>query len=622
MKKHFGYTLVILLAIFLPALTLEFDFLSSPLWNLLSIEKFNERRPMLSEYDFIVIGAGSAGSVVANRLTENPNWKVLVLESGIEANIISEVPALAPAMYFTNSVYRYTAEPIRANRSDPGYCLSYKNKRCPLFVGNAIGGSSSVNFMIYARGTPNDFDKWAALGNPGWSSEEVLPYFKKSENCKVANADKRYHGYEGYLENNDVPSETPYKKTFLNAAVELGYNLIDYNSDKNIGFSQLQATLQNGRRMSAAKAFLKPIKKRPNLYIYKSCLVTRIVIDEKTKTAIGVEFIRNGKTCFVKAKKEVILSAGAFNSPKLLMLSGIGPKDHLNSLGIHTIEDLPVGYNLQDHVAITVMNFLLPQPSPSLFQISNFYNYIFKNSGPLTIPGSTEALGFISTKNDKDRKDPNLVERRDVEVILTTGTFIGEGADLFPKILQISDEFYNNVFAEYKNASGFTMAPVLLTPKSRGRVSLKSTDPSDSPAIETNYLDDEDDVNVLINAVKKVIELSSTEAFKKANITMVPLMFPECSHTEYMTDSFWRCFVHHVAGTLWHFAGTCTMSPKDKSGVVNHELKVHGIKSLRVVDNSIIPILSTGHLVTVAYMIGEKASDMIKQDWGYANNEI
>lgn len=616
MKKYFDNTIVILLmTIFVPVLMKKSDSLSSILWNLLKIDHFEETRQILPEYDFIIIGAGSAGSVVANRLTENPEWKVLLLESGEEKTIVSDIPATAAATLMTNSVYNYLDSPSREINESNGHCLSYKNKRCPLAVGNAIGGSSTINFMIYARGTPDDFNDWAALGNPGWTYDEILPYFKKSENCKIPDADNRYHGYNGYLDVSYASYESPIKEIFLNASKELGYKLIDYNSKENIGFSKSQSTLHNGHRMDAGRAFLKPIKNRKNLYLYKSSIVTKIIIDESTKTAIGVNFDQNGKSYFVKASKEVILSAGALNSPRLLMLSGIGPKDHLNSFNINTIVDLPVGFNLHDHVVTTVFNFILEKPVIDIIQISSILNYIFKGTGPMTVPGLTECLGFISTENDNDTKESNIHERRDAELLLALGGFVGAGSELFRNVISFSDEFYNNVFADYVGSNSFSIFPALMYPKSRGRVTLKSTDPFDDPIIDINYLDHEDDAKTLVKAIKKMIELTSSKSFERFNITMVPLKFPGCNHTEYLTDSFWECLIRHTAGTIWHYVGTCKMSPRDKSGVVDHRLNVYGIKSLRVVDNSIIPLIVSGHLVASAYMIAEKASDMIKEDW-------
>ncbi|KAL6446545.1 hypothetical protein ACFW04_001231 [Cataglyphis niger] len=370
-------------------------------------------------FDFVVIGAGSAGSALVNRLTENPNWNVLVLEEGNDENFLTDIPLFAPALHITDYARVYKSEPRPQDANgDGGYCLSMNEGRCNIVFGKAVGGTSVVNFMIYSRGAPADYDAWWAPDNPGWSYKDVLPYFIKSERCKLIDKDARYHGYDGYLDVTNPPYATPLKECFLKAGQELGYDLVDYNSDRLIGFSTVQTTLRNGHRVSAGKAFLRPILNRRNFYLSKFSTVTKIIINPKTKTAVGVEFMKNHKTYFVSATKEIILCAGALNSPQLLMLSGIGPKGHLDTFGIPVIEDLPVGFNLQDHVSMSALTFLVNESVSIVEQRvgsnpANFLDYLIQGTGPLTLPASTETLAFINTKahlSKRRRKESKLIK--------------------------------------------------------------------------------------------------------------------------------------------------------------------------------------------------------------------
>ncbi|XP_029171438.1 glucose dehydrogenase [FAD, quinone]-like [Nylanderia fulva] len=614
-------------------------------------------------FDFLVIGAGSAGSVLVNRLTENPDWRILVLEQGNDEIFLTDIPFLAPILYKTDYARLYKSEPRPQDANGQGgYCISMVDGQCNVMSGRAVGGTSVVNFMIYSRGAPADYDAWQALGNPGWSYEDVLPYFIKSERCKLTDKDVRYHGYNGYLDVTIPPYSTPLKESFLKAGQELGYDLVDYNSDRLIGFSGVQSTLRNGRRVSAGKAFLRPIRDRPNFYLSKFATVTKIVINPKTKTAVGVEFIKNHRTYFVSATKEIILCAGALNSPQLLMLSGIGPKDHLSSLGIHVIEDLPVGFNLQDHVSMSALTFLVNESvtidEPRLSSNpSIFLDYLIQGTGPLTIPAGAEALAFFNTKahlNMKKSKFNSIVQDEniygysawtvpditsitvdrdifktypngnkllteddypDIEVVLGVSSLAGDVSGVYRNLLGLSDNFYKEVFSNYDGFNAFTLVPVLLRPKSRGRITLRSTNPLDLPIVDLNYYDNEDDLNKMVQAIKIAMEIASTRAFKRYNVTLLPVSFPGCKHIAFKSDAYWACVARHVTTNVGHYSGTCKMSTRKNSGVVDHRLRVHGINGLRVVDISIMPTIIAGHTTAPAYMIGEKASDMIKEDW-------
>ncbi|MEH2233923.1 MAG: GMC family oxidoreductase N-terminal domain-containing protein [Nostoc sp.] len=504
----------------------------------------------MTQYDYIVIGAGSAGCVIANRLTEDPNTTVLLLEAGNpDTKPEIQIPLECTNLLGTEVDWGYFSQP------EP-----YLNNRkifCPR--GKVLGGSSSINFLMYIRGNPHDYDHWQELGNPGWSYQDVLPYFKKSENQQRGAS--KYHAVDGELSVTDFISPTIISQRFVDAAVALGYDHNpDFNGMQQSGAGFFQLTVKDGKRHSAAAAFLVPILQRPNLTTITGALVTRLLF-EGTRT-VGVEYLHERTLHQTRVNSEVILSAGAFDSPKLLMLSGIGDAEQLQALGIELVANLPgVGQNLQDHVVV-------PVPYEAT---SDLHTAITSN-------GIAESGLFLHSEG-------NLDTAPDLELIFGPILFAPPG---------------------YTHSSlGFTGLVTLTHPQNIGSVKLRSLDPKDTPIIQMNYLQSQSDVQKLIEGVKLIRKLFHTSAFDEFRGKEI------APGADVTSDTALVAYIRETCGTVYHPVGTCKMGI-DSMAVVDPELRVHGVKGLRVVDASIMPTLTTGHTNAPTIMIGEKAADLIK----------
>ncbi|XP_033228678.1 glucose dehydrogenase [FAD, quinone]-like isoform X2 [Belonocnema kinseyi] len=546
------------------------------------------------EFDFIIVGAGSAGCVLANRLTEIENWNVLLLEAGTEELHVNRVPSLYHLTEGSSLDWNYQTQP------EENACRANRGCSCPR--GKVMGGSSSTNGLIYVRGHPMDYNRWAELGNTGWSYEHVLQYFKKSENNRnqdIIDDNPEYHNKGGYLSVQKFPHKDENVQILAEAWQEFGYQYVDINAKEHIGVMTLQTTSFNGRRESTNDAFIRPIRqKRPNLIIETEAYVTQILFDSEGKKAIGVEYtsVNTGKSQSIRARKEVIISAGAVNSPKLLMLSGIGPAEDLKTRRIKVIQNLPVGRNLHDHVSFLGFTIKLNQTSTIRDyeeKMKDIDLYLRENKGPLSTTGPLASSTFVKTKFEENLQAPDIqyhytaLRKKDSQSLIVC--------------------YYDAI----------AILPTLLTPESRGFITLNKTDPIwGSPMIYQQFFTVDPDRERLIEAIRIFQNLFNTTSFQKNEFKLDNERQPLCMELIFDSDDYWSCILSEYTITIYHPVGTCKMGPKeDKKAVVNPRLRVYGIENLRVVDASIIPIIPRGNTNAPTIMIAEKAADMIKEDW-------
>lgn len=562
-----------------------------------------------SQFDFIVVGAGTAGCALAARLSENPNWKVLLLEAGGQESLLMDIPLLVNFLQLNNQV-NWGYKTMSSNSS----CLAMKNNRCHWPRGRVMGGSSVLNYMIYTRGNRRDYDAWAAMGNEGWSYDEVLPYFMKLEKSTVKSGASYMRGKNGPITVSEVPWKSKSAIHFVKAAKELGIPYVDYNGPTQVGVSYLQTSTRNGARVSSNVGYLYPFKKRKNLFIRKMSQVTKVLIDPNTKVAYGVQYSKNGQMHKVYASKEVILSAGAINSPQLLMLSGVGPADHLQKMNIQPIMDLPVGQNLMDHTAAGALTIKVNVSTlgPNVLGIQDFVD--FQNGkGKLTSTGGCESLVFLDLENQKD-----LDAWPDMELLQIGGSVYS--FDVLRDNFNFRDELIDQMFGKLiaRQANAFMVFPMVLRPKSRGHILLRNKNPFTYPKIYSNYFTDPEghDIRVSVNGIKKLLEMLQTPSMQQINARLHKAPVPACEHLGFGTDEYWGCYTRHFTFTIYHYSGTAKMGPaNDPTAVVDPRLRVYGIGNLRVVDASIMPAIIAGHPNAPVYMIAEKAADMIKEDW-------
>lgn len=574
----------------------------------------------------MIVGSGPAGCVLANRLSEDATKTVLLIETGQPESFMQKVPVATTLSINSKYIRTYNME------RTPNTCLSkwtiefivdrllYSllssadiiGQSCPYPVGEALGGSSVINYMVYTRGNRDDFDRWQAKGGVQWGYEESMRLYDELESSTAFGKEANPNGT---LSVENAPHETELLEYYLAAAEELGVQIIDYNSGDQMGIGVTQGTSLNGRRMSAADAYLFNVfPGRSNLHIVTNSVATRIVIDNSTKTATAVEFVQKGRSVIVGAAREVILSAGPIRSAQLLMVSGIGPRDHLMERNVPFIHELPVG-EFYDHVSLQAPTFLVNTTDQSLNLKKVLPSELLQfpaGRGVATMYLGLEALAFHKT-NTSERP----ATCPDLEVVFMSGGVHSDFGTGFRKTARIEQRVYNDFFRPLEDTAIDTWTAIILNlhPRTRGRISLRDNSMLTDPVVAYPFFEDVRDLEDLVEGVRIVMRYAETQAMQMIGTRIYDKKLPGCEGEVFGSDDYWRCYIRRMTTIIVHAVASNRMGQRgDPEAVVDERLRVHGVNRLRVADTSVIPMTVSGHPQAFSYLIGERAARMIKED--------
>ncbi|XP_014367656.2 glucose dehydrogenase [FAD, quinone] [Papilio machaon] len=559
-------------------------------------------------FNFIVVGAGTAGCVLANRLTEVKSWKVLLIEAGGDPPLESYIPPYDHRLFGSEFDWQYKTVPTgKTNCANVGESIDWPR-------GKMLGGSSAINGMVYFRGVADDFKKWFDLGNNEWCADVVFKYYKKLESLQdqklLHNPHiKDLYGLNGpQVINTFNRSDEELVKNLLESYNQIGLQKQeDLHLANLLGAGLSRDTAYNGIRASTATTYLSQIQHRENFKLIKNAFVVKILLDSNSK-AYGVVVKYRGKEIKVFASEEVIISAGSINSPQLLMLSGIGEKKHLESKDIACKVDLPgVGKNLQDHLTINIPIFgTQPDYQNEIEKYLSFALYSYNRTGLLSQSNFPHLIAFYS--RNKNAKYPEFeahvnVWRKNSSSAKNLFSIFKE--PIYQSFSELSEKYDCIVFR-------FN----LLRPYSRGNIYLNTSNPFDHPLIYANYLEDERDIEATVEGIRMLTGIIETDYFKSINAFIGRYNWPKCNKYKLNSYGYWRCIAPEIVTTIYHPVGTCAMGPDPSSAVVDSRLRVHHVKGLRVIDASIMPYITSCNTNGPTIMIGERGSDLIKEDHG------